>query len=77
MKGMTNEVRVQEFTRNFILFEFENAELQKHSEFPFVEERGRWLLEQSSYFKLIAVVFFSVASFVVGKRRVSENIFPF
>lgn len=39
IKGMTNEERVQEFTRNFILFEFENAGLQKGYEFPFVEER--------------------------------------
>lgn len=75
MKGMTNEARVQEFTHNFILFEFENAGLQKCYEFPFVKES--YLLEQSSYFMLPPGIFLSVASFVVGKCRDSENIFLF
>lgn len=39
MMGMTHEATVQEFTHNFILFEFENAGLQKCYEFTFVEER--------------------------------------
>lgn len=38
MKGMTNEAGMQEVTHKFILFEFENAGLQKCYEFPFVEE---------------------------------------